>query len=90
MLQGAIDLKDVRKMTSAGAKIAIAMNDGIALNLKSPSEQVTTIRWGRRIGGDLDGGDRASDLKAAAKPADSSHAEPTSWLSSVSSLSTHS
>jgi Leucine-rich repeat (LRR) protein len=83
-LKGAVDLKDVRKVTSAGTKIAIVMNDGTTLNLKSSSEQSTGL-WMTEIE------QVVSDLKAAANSAHGSYAEPTwtaaSWLSSLSLIS---
>ena len=83
-IKGAVDLKDVRKVTSAGEKLAIVMNDGTTLNLKSPSEQVTRL-WVAEIE------QVVNDLKAAANSADGSYAEPTwtavSWLSSLSLIS---
>jgi hypothetical protein len=83
-LKGAVDLKDVRKVTSAGAKIEIVMNDSTMLILKSPSEQVTRL-WVTEID------QVVTDLKAAANSADGNYAEPTwtaaSWLSSLSLLS---
>jgi hypothetical protein len=83
-LKGAVDLKDVHKVTSAGAKLAIVMNDGTTLNLKSPSEHATRL-WVTEIE------QVVTDLKDAANSADGSYAEPTwtaaSWLSSLSLIS---